>query len=599
MQVACATGLSPLGCRSRSICTSAVAPPLSQRTHINTASFSGRTDAEANQWREPRGCGLLRQQQRSIACGALDPSHLSNHLDSLHAAAQTVQHGGLHSFALDQLAYIVDHMPLAYERVTLPCSSMNCGDVIYRSTLDPALRMERKLFPDPRGLLLLGLGLLYLLAKPGVLAGAWDYYVGAKIQRAKAKAFGQEDIKLGKKLAQGGFGTVFKAELIEDDEITPIVVKKAVEFGVPEVWMNERLMRCAPNNFAEFLTAFEEPDPKKGDMLWLVWRYEGDFTLFDLLQKRDWPYNAEALMRGKGKGPPSQNRSPRRKMSIIRGIMKSILQGLKACHNTGIVHRDVKPQNVMVSEVDRCIKFIDLGAAADLRIGTNYIPNEFLLDPRYAPPQQYIMSTQTPQAPPRPVAALLSPILWRLNTPDRFDMYSTGITFLQLVFRPLQSDNGLCAFNKKLEKAGFDLNKWRREQEGKGGKDWAEGFQCMDLYDGAGWDLACGLVQYAPEKRLSAQEALGHPAITASPLTKALVRAKQVTSSAEAAAAAIAQPWTSSTQRDGGLTEAQIAELGEEMGTVPESLRRASSTVSWWQVVGRPTFLQVLTCTAV
>lgn len=36
----------------------------------------------------------------------------------------------------------------------------------------------------------------------------------------------QEDIKLGKKLAQGGFGTVFKAELIEDDEITPIVVKK-------------------------------------------------------------------------------------------------------------------------------------------------------------------------------------------------------------------------------------------------------------------------------------------------------------------------------------------------------------------------------------
>ena len=26
--------------------------------------------------------------------------------------------------------------------------------------------------------------------------------------------------------------------------------------------MNERLMRCAPDSFAEFLTAFEEPDPK-------------------------------------------------------------------------------------------------------------------------------------------------------------------------------------------------------------------------------------------------------------------------------------------------------------------------------------------------
>ena len=68
-------------------------------------------------------------------------------------------------------------------------------------------------------------------------------------------------------------------------------------------------------------------------MLWLVWRYEGDYTLFDLLQKRDWPYNAEALMRGRSM--PSQNRSPRRKLAIVRSIMKSILLALKACHNSG------------------------------------------------------------------------------------------------------------------------------------------------------------------------------------------------------------------------------------------------------------------------
>ena len=61
----------------------------------------------------------------------------------------------------------------------------------------------------------------------------------------------------------------------------------------------------------------------------------------------------------------------------------------------GIVHRDVKPQNVIISQMHNCCKLIDLGAAADLRIGINYIPDEFLLDPRYAPPQQYIMSPQT------------------------------------------------------------------------------------------------------------------------------------------------------------------------------------------------------------
>lgn len=75
------------------------------------------------------------------------------------------------------------------------------------------------------------------------------------------------------------------------------------------------------------------------------------------------------------------------------------MEALKACHATGIVHRDVKPQNVILSDPDRRAKLIDLGAAADLRIGINYVPNEFLLDPRYAPPEQYIMSTQVRRKP--------------------------------------------------------------------------------------------------------------------------------------------------------------------------------------------------------
>lgn len=81
-----------------------------------------------------------------------------------------------------------------------------------------------------------------------------------------------------------------------------------------------------------------------------------------------------------------------------------MLQALRACHRTGIVHRDIKPQNVILSEPERRAKLIDLGAAADLRVGINYVPNEFLLDPRYAPPEQYIMSTQA--------CALHAPASW-------------------------------------------------------------------------------------------------------------------------------------------------------------------------------------------
>jgi serine/threonine protein kinase len=43
----------------------------------------------------------------------------------------------------------------------------------------------------------------------------------------------------------------------------------------------------------------------------------------------------------------------------------------------------VKPQNCIVSVDDKKVKLIDLGAAADLRVGINYVPNEYLLDPRW------------------------------------------------------------------------------------------------------------------------------------------------------------------------------------------------------------------------
>ena len=67
---------------------------------------------------------------------------------------------------------------------------------------------------------------------------------------------------------------------------------QANEFGEAEVWMNERLMRSAPKGFASFVTAFEgapsgnRATAGKPAPLWLVWRYEGNFTLADLMKVR-------------------------------------------------------------------------------------------------------------------------------------------------------------------------------------------------------------------------------------------------------------------------------------------------------------------------
>ncbi len=63
---------------------------------------------------------------------------------------------------------------------------------------------------------------------------------------------------------------------------------QAKEFGAAEVWMNERLMRAAPESCAQFLAAFEDegPESPEGPQLTLVWKYEGDFTLYDVMQKK-------------------------------------------------------------------------------------------------------------------------------------------------------------------------------------------------------------------------------------------------------------------------------------------------------------------------
>lgn len=497
-----------------------------------------------------------------------------------------------------ELTQHMSHMlTLGYEAVVLPCSSMNCGDVLHRSTLDPVLRMEQRV-ASPQGIALLALATAYAFSQPGPLPGFWDTYILTPLQRAAATAYTKDDIVLGKKVATGGFGTVYQAELIDpkNGSSRPVILKKATEFGEAEVWMNERMMRAAPSACAAFITAFSESTGRSNDATVLVWAYEGDFTIADLMQKKDFPFNLEALLFDR---PPNIPRGPERRAAVLRVAMGQLLRALRDCHAVGIVHRDVKPQNAIVSDATRSIKLIDLGAAADLRVGINYVPNQYLLDPRYAPPQQYIMSTQTPRAPPAPVAALLSPVLWQLNAPDRFDMFSVGVTLLQLAFPRLRNDNALVAFNKSMsEKHGWDLRSWRRSHENKGGAtrpEWAEGFATLDADGGGGWDLVCQLVQYRPRDRPSAAAALAHPwfgasalnavaSTTASGLERTAERLSQVGGVNDADEGWLGTQMSKSGTKDaGGLTEAQLMEELRGEGGAPQAPRNASATIAWWQ----------------
>ena len=56
----------------------------------------------------------------------------------------------------------------------------------------------------------------------------------------------------------------------------------------------------------------------------------------------------------------------------IRFYMYELMKALDYCHSKGIMHRDVKPQNIIVDPKRRIFKLIDWGLAEYYHIGNNY-----------------------------------------------------------------------------------------------------------------------------------------------------------------------------------------------------------------------------------
>ncbi|CAI0552578.1 unnamed protein product [Linum tenue] len=194
-----------------------------------------------------------------------------------------------------------------------------------------------------------------------------------------------------------------------------------------------------------------------------------------------------------------------------------------------------------------------------------------LLPFRYAAPEQYIMSTQTPSAPSAPVATALSPVLWQLNLPDRFDIYSTGLMFLQMAFPGLRTDSSLIQFNRQLKRCDYDLVAWRKSAEPRASPELRKGFELLDLDGGIGWELLTSMVRYKARQRISAKGALAHPYFDKEGLLALsvmqnlrlqLIRATQQ-DYGEAANWIIQLMAKSGTEKDGGFTEAQLLELRE------------------------------------
>jgi serine/threonine protein kinase len=362
--------------------------------------------------------------------------------------------------------------------------------------------------------------LTYLTTPPNVLGGLLDSVGSVTDKRA---VWSPSDIsRLGRALGKGTYGTAYEGYPTEEgfskfgsrirDQQSRIVVKKLIDLQQAEIeaYFNQRISRSGGRGyFATFLggsqpeqKAEEAPRSASLDPRLLVWDFEGSTTLEAFMADPTFPLNLEPLYFPRAQ---EQDLDDKRKAVLLRRIMTEILTATKVLHNCGIVHRDIKPANILVTEspYGQVLRLIDLGACADLRNGYNYEPESGILDPRYGPPEQYIMPQSTPRPPPGLLALLAAPFLWQSQSPDLFDSYTVGMTLLQMAVPQMRGIGGTKLVNQQLKNCNNDAEAWRL-QYGR-----QMDFDLLDRQNGAGWDLVCKLL--TPKKsRLSVSAALAH-----------------------------------------------------------------------------------------
>ncbi|MFP3981451.1 MAG: serine/threonine protein kinase, partial [Desulfobacterales bacterium] len=99
---------------------------------------------------------------------------------------------------------------------------------------------------------------------------------------------------------------------------------------------------------------------------------------------------------------------------------EQVLSGLDRLHHAGIVHRDIKPYNVLITE-DHAVKLIDFGLSL-LRGETRRVPDTFKIGtPYYAAPEQ--------QADPD-------------NIDERADLYGVGVMIWRMLTGVLPPEAG-------------------------------------------------------------------------------------------------------------------------------------------------------------
>ena len=196
-----------------------------------------------------------------------------------------------------------------------------------------------------------------------------------------------EVYRVSEKVGSGGFADVYLGRDLRSN--TVVAIKILHDHFASDPTIVERFLREA--DFAEELI---EPHVVRvldhgndGDVYYIIMEYVQGHTLAHLVKTRG-QLDVEPAV----------------------GYVRAMLQALGAAHQAGIVHRDIKPQNVMVT-ASGLVKVMDFGIAKDVAASGGAQTTMYLGTPRYMSPEQANGAAASP----------------------RSDLYAVAITLFELL----------------------------------------------------------------------------------------------------------------------------------------------------------------------
>ena len=323
-------------------------------------------------------------------------------------------------------------------------------------------------------------------------------------------------LKIGELIGSGSYGTVYLCKL--DDDETPLICKRhwtKSELSDAEK-PDEREARCRhyfdverhcfetmehSNKIPKYIGTFQDNEGREWMTFELLTATGSDKaapTLQDVisLEWKDQHLSKDhhhLFMLGAALGLPEESTFG----DVLDTLFTSLLEALSFIHSQGIVHRDVKPGNLLCDASTKSLVLIDFGSAADMkpvksgmfgkkRIGLE-VDGRVALSPLYSAPELYIKPD--------------------LN-PFEFDVYSATLVFSQLLFNylDLRMDAG---FVQQIIDSNWDLDSWlSREMSSKVRPAGLE-IAIEYLRERTGlWGLLSDMLQRDPGNRPSSEKAL-------------------------------------------------------------------------------------------